>query len=65
MKKQNLINWIVTILFLIALAVIYIFWGCKWDMVATIVAVLVAAASILTLSLQNKTIQKLGNSEKQ
>ncbi len=59
MKKQNLINWIVTILFLIALAVIYCFWGCKWDLIVTIIAGLVAVISICTLSFQNKKIKDL------
>ena len=59
MKKQNLLNWIITILFLIALAVIYCFWGCKLDLVVTIIAVLVAAISIGILSYQNKKIKDL------
>ena len=59
MKKQNLINWIVTIVFLLALAIIYCFWGCKWDLVATIVAVLVAAIGALVLAYQNKKIKDL------
>lgn len=63
MKKQNLLNWIVTILFLIALAVIYCFWGCKWDLIVTIIAVLVAVISMCTLSFQNKKIKELTDGE--
>ena len=61
MKKQNLINWIVTIVFLLALAIIQGFWGCKWDLIATIVAVLVAAAGTLVLAYQNKKIKELSD----
>ena len=61
MKKQNLLNWIITILFLLALAIIYCFWGCKWDLVATIAAVLVAAGGALLLAYQNKRIKDLSD----
>ncbi len=64
MKKQNLLNWIITIIFLVALAVIYCFWGCKWDLIVTIVAVFVAAISICILSIQNKKIKELTGGER-
>ncbi len=63
MKKQNLLNWIVTTVFLIALVVIYFFWGCKLDWIVTIIAVLVAAISITLLLYQNKMIKELGGKE--
>lgn len=57
MKKQKMMNWIFTILFLVALAVIYCFWGCSLDMLVTIIAVIVAVIGILVLSYQNKMIK--------
>lgn len=63
MKKQNLLNCIITILFLIALAVIYFFWKCKLDLIVTIIAVIVALISILTLTYQNKVIKNLTDKE--
>lgn len=63
MKKQKLLNWIVTIILLIALVVIYFFWGCELDWIVTIIAVLVAAISITLLAYQNKMIKELGGKE--
>ena len=63
MKKQKMMNWIVTILFLVALAVIYCFWGCSLDMVVTIIAVIVAVIGILVLSYQNARIRGMSGEE--
>ncbi len=48
----------VTIIFILALVVIYFFWGCKWDLYATILAVLVIIVSLLIGHSQNKKIKE-------
>ena len=49
----------VTIIFILALVVIYFFWGCTWDLYATILAGLVIVVSVLIGHLQNKKLKEL------
>lgn len=63
MKKQKILNWIITILFLVALIICYFFWGCRLDLIVTIIAVFVAAFSITLLSIQNKKLKEAGAEE--
>ena len=63
MKKQNILNWVVTALFLVGLVICYFFWGCHLDLIFTIVAVVVAIASSTLLAMQNKRIKKLNPTE--
>lgn len=63
MKKQNILNWTVAALLLIALVVCYFFWGCSLDLIVTIIALVVAVAGSTLLSLQNKKIKELTGSE--
>lgn len=63
MRKQNLVNCLVTIVFFIALVVCYFFWGCKYDLPVTIVAVAIGLAGLVLLTVQNKKLKDL-NSEK-
>ena len=59
MNKQNLVNCLVTIVFFAALVVCYFFWGCKYDLPVTIVAVAVGIAGLSLLTVQNKIIKGL------
>ena len=61
--KEKYLDLTVAVLYVVALVVIYFFWGCKWDWIVTIIAVLVAAISITLLSYQNKMIKELGGKE--
>lgn len=63
MKKQNILNWIITAILLIGLVVCYFFWGCKLDLVVTIIAVVVAVVSTVLLTIQNKRIKELTPTE--
>ena len=49
----------VTIIFILALVVIYFFWGCTWDLYATILAGLVIVVSVLIGHSQNKKLKEL------
>ena len=55
----------VTIIFILALVVIYFFWGCKWDLYATILAVLVIIVSLLIGHSQNKKIKEFEEDEEE
>lgn len=60
MKKQNTLNWSLTIVFLIALIVCAFFWKCfTLDLIVTIIAVVVAFAGSILLASQNKKIKEL------
>ncbi len=61
MRKQNLVNCLVTIVFFIALVVCYFFWGCKYDLPVTIVAVAIGLAGLCLLTVQNKKIKDLSS----
>lgn len=61
MRKQNLANCLVTIVFFIALVVCYFFWGCKYDLPVTIVAVAIGLAGLCLLTVQNKKIKDLSS----
>ncbi len=63
MKKQNILNWTVAALLLIALIVCYFFWGCSLDFIVTIIALVVVVAGSTLLSMQNKKIKELTGSE--
>ena len=49
----------VTVIFVLALVVIYFFWGCTWDLYATILAGLVVIVSVLIGHSQNKKLKEL------
>ena len=59
MNKQSLVNCLVTIVFFAALVVCYFFWGCKYDLPVTIVAVAVGLAGLILLTVQNRIIKGL------
>lgn len=63
MKKQNILNWTITGLFLLGLIICYFFWACNLDMIVTIIAAVVAVFSIVLLSKQNGILKKLSKEE--
>ena len=49
----------VMVIFILTLVVIYFFWGCTWDLYATILAGLVVIVSVLIGYQQNKKLKEL------
>jgi len=57
--KMKYVDMSVTILFAVALFIIYFFWGCHLDLYVTLLACLVIGTSVLTAYVQNKKINEL------
>lgn len=53
----------VTVIFILALVVIYFFWGCEWDLYATILIGIVITVSVLIGHAQNKKINEYEEKE--
>ena len=53
----------VSAVFVIALVVIYFFWGCKLDMYVTVLAGIIVVASVSATYFQNKKIKELSTEE--
>ena len=49
----------VTVIFIIALVGIYFFWGCTWDLYATVLPVLIILVSVIIGFVQNKKMKEL------
>ncbi len=49
----------VSVIFILALIVIYFFWGCKWDIYATILALIILLVTSIITYKQYKEIKKL------
>lgn len=58
-KTKTILDWVVTGLMLIALVVIYFFWGCKMDLWVTILAAVIVIAGTVLLQMQNKKIKEM------
>lgn len=58
-KTKTILDWVVTGLMLIALVVIYFFWGCKMDLWVTILAAVIVIAGTVLLQMQNRKIKKM------
>ena len=66
MKKNNKMKYVdiaVSAVFVIALVVIYFFWGCKLDMYVTVLAGIIVVASVSATYFQNKKIKELSTEE--
>ncbi len=57
--KMKYADILVSVLFILALIVIYFFWGCKLDLYITIIAGIVIAITGLTTYMQYKKINEL------
>lgn len=53
----------VTVIFIIAMIVIYFFWKCKWDLIVAIIAGAVVVIAGVIAYLQHKKIKKLEKEE--
>ena len=68
MKQSNKMKYVdiaVSVVFIIALVVIYFFWGCKLDMYLTVLAVIIIAVSGITTYVQYKKLSELDSDEEQ
>ncbi len=57
--KMKLIDIAVPAIFVIALIIIYFFWGCQFDLYIAILAGIVVLVTVLTTYMQNKKITEL------
>ncbi len=57
-KKNNLWDYLVACLVVLSMLVLYFFWGCKWDLPATILCVVVVLVSTLCLRHQVKKLNE-------
>ena len=68
MKQNNKMKYVdiaVSVVFIIALVVIYFFWGCKLDMYLTVLAGIIIAVSGITTYVQYKKLSELDSDEEQ
>ncbi len=57
--KMKYVDIAVSVIFILALIVIYFFWGCKWDIYATILALIILLVTSIITYKQYKEIKKL------
>ena len=68
MKQNNKMKYVditVSVVFILALVVIYFFWGCKLDMYLTVLAGIIIAVSGITTYVQYKKLNELDSDEEQ
>ena len=68
MKQNNKMKYVdiaVSVVFIIALVVIYFFWGCKLDMYLTVLAGIIIAVSGITTYVQYKKLKELDSDKEQ
>ena len=53
------VDYIVSIVFVIALAVTSIFWGCRLDPIITIIGAVIAVAAVATTIIQHKKLKEI------
>lgn len=66
MKENNKMKYVdiaVSAVFVLALVVIYFFWGCKLDLYVTVLAGIVIVASGAATYVQNKKIKEMSPNE--
>uniref|UniRef100_UPI0040572E7D hypothetical protein n=1 Tax=Acetatifactor sp. TaxID=1872090 RepID=UPI0040572E7D len=57
--KMKFIDIAVPVIFVLALVIIYFFWGCKLDLYVTVLAGIVVFVTVLTTYVQYKKIKEL------
>lgn len=62
--KMKFIDIAVSVVFVLAIIVIYFFWGCKWDIYATILAIIIFVVTGVVKYKQYKEIKELMEEEK-
>ena len=61
--KMKYVDIGVSVLFIVALVVIYFFWGCHLDLYVTVLAAVVIAVTALTTYMQYKKMKELESPE--
>ena len=61
--KMKFVDVGISVLFVVALAVIYFFWGCHLDLYVTILALLILAVTGLTTYVQYRKLKELETEE--
>ena len=57
--KMKYVDVAVSIIFVLALVVIYFFWGCKWDMYITILVSVIIVITGISKYVQYKKLKEL------
>ena len=57
-SKKNVLDWVVAGAALIALVICAFFWGCRMDMIVTILCAVLVVAGSLLLARQNKLLNE-------
>lgn len=63
--KMKYVDVAVSIIFVLALIVIYFFWGCKWDMYITILVSIVFVVTGISKYVQYKKLKELTSEEEE
>ena len=61
--KMKYIDIAVTVIFIVAMIVIYFFWKCKWDLVVAVVAGIVVIIAGIVGYRQHKKIKELEDNQ--
>lgn len=56
---MRITDYVISIVFIVALAVTAIFWGCHLDPIVTVIGAVVAVAAIITTIVQNKKLKAI------
>ena len=57
--KMKYVDIGISVLFIVALVVIYFFWGCKWDMYITILVSVIIVITGISKYVQYKKLKEL------
>lgn len=63
--KMKFVDVAVSIIFVLALVVIYFFWGCKWDMYITILVSIIIVITGISKYVQYKKLKELTSKEEE
>lgn len=63
--KMKFVDVAVSIIFVLALIVIYFFWGCKWDMYITILVSIIIVITGISKYVQYKKLKELTSKEEE
>ena len=65
MKKMKCIDIAIPVLFVLALVVLYFFWGCHLDLYVTILAAVILGVTVLTTYIQYKKMREVSKDEEE
>ena len=65
MYKMKCIDIAIPVLFVLALVVLYFFWGCHLDLYVTILAAVILGVTVLTTYIQYKKMREFSKDEEE